>query len=67
MGKCYRSDVVDATHNHTFHQVDCFAIDRGISMADLKGTIHQFAVENVRQGYECAVPSGLFPVRRTWR
>ena len=45
MGKCYRSDAVDATHNHTFHQVDCFAIDRGISMADLKGTIHQFAVE----------------------
>ena len=45
MGKCYRSDAVDATHSHTFHQVDCFAIDRGISMADLKGTIHQFAVE----------------------
>lgn len=45
MGKCYRSDAVDATHSHTFHQVDCFVIDHGISMADLKGTIHQFAVE----------------------
>ncbi len=45
MGKCYRSDAVDATHSHTFHQVDCFAIGRDISMADLKGTIHQFAVE----------------------
>ncbi|MCX6343691.1 MAG: phenylalanine--tRNA ligase subunit alpha [Armatimonadetes bacterium] len=45
LGKCYRSDAVDATHSHTFHQVDCFTIDRGISMADLKGTIHQFAVE----------------------
>lgn len=45
MGKCYRVDAVDATHNHTFHQVDCFCVDRGITMADLKGTLYQFAVE----------------------
>lgn len=45
MGKCYRVDAVDATHGHTFHQVDCFAIDRGITMADLKGTLRQFAAE----------------------
>ncbi len=44
-GKCYRVDAVDATHGHTFHQVDCFAIDRGITMADLKGTLRQFASE----------------------
>jgi len=43
MGKCYRVDAVDATHGHTFHQVDCFTIDRGISMADLKGTLQAFA------------------------
>jgi phenylalanyl-tRNA synthetase alpha chain len=45
MGKCYRVDAVDATHSHTFHQVDCFTVDHGISMADLKGTLHQFAAE----------------------
>jgi len=45
LGKCYRVDAVDATHGHTFHQVDCFCIDRGISMADLKGTLYQFAVD----------------------
>lgn len=45
MGKCYRVDAVDATHGHTFHQVDCFAIDHGITMADLKGTMYRFAVE----------------------
>ncbi len=45
LGKCYRYEAVDATHGHTFHQVDCFAVGRGISMADLKGTLHQFAVE----------------------
>lgn len=45
LGKCYRVDAVDATHGHTFHQVDCFAIDKKITMADLKGTMHQFAVQ----------------------
>ena len=45
IGKCYRVDAVDATHGHTFHQVDCFCVDHGISMADLKGTMYQFAVE----------------------
>ena len=45
LGKCYRVDAVDATHGHTFHQVDCFCVDRGITMADLKGTLYQFAVE----------------------
>jgi len=45
LGKCYRVDAVDATHGHTFHQVDCFVVDHGITMADLKGTLYQFAVE----------------------
>lgn len=45
IGKCYRVDAVDATHGHTFHQVDCFVVDHGITMADLKGTIHEFAVQ----------------------
>jgi len=45
IGRCFRYDAVDATHSHTFHQVDCFTVDEGISMADLKGTITQFARE----------------------
>jgi phenylalanyl-tRNA synthetase alpha chain len=43
IGKTYRNEAVDRTHNHTFHQVDCFMIDEGISMADLKGTLGVFA------------------------
>jgi phenylalanyl-tRNA synthetase alpha chain len=38
IGKCYRNDAVDATHGHTFHQVDILAIDEGLTLADLKGT-----------------------------
>ncbi len=42
-GRCFRYEAVDATHHHTFHQVDVFMVDEGISMADLKGTLKQFA------------------------
>ena len=45
IGRCYRYEAVDATHGHTFMQVDCFAVDRRITMADLKGTLQQFAQE----------------------
>ena len=42
-GRCFRYEAVDATHHHTFHQVDVFMVDERISMADLKGTLKQFA------------------------
>lgn len=45
IGRCFRYDAIDATHSHTFHQVDCFTVDEHISMADLKGTVAQFARE----------------------
>ncbi|MCS7272520.1 MAG: phenylalanine--tRNA ligase subunit alpha [Fimbriimonadales bacterium] len=43
IGRCYRYENVDATHSHTFHQVDAFMVDEGVSMAHLKGTLTQFA------------------------
>lgn len=43
IGRCFRNEAVDRTHSHTFHQVDCFMVDEGISMADLKGTLGHFA------------------------
>jgi len=42
-GRCFRYEAVDATHHHTFHQVDVFMVDEGVSMAHLKGTLKQFA------------------------
>lgn len=42
-GRCFRNETVDATHHHTFHQVDVFMVDKGVSMADLKGTLAAFA------------------------
>lgn len=40
IGKCYRYEAVDATHSHTFHQVDLLAVDEGLTLADLKGTFN---------------------------
>jgi phenylalanyl-tRNA synthetase alpha chain len=42
IGRCYRYEAVDATHGHTFHQVDCFAVGEGINMGDLRGTLQTF-------------------------
>ena len=42
-GRVYRSDAVDATHSPLFHQIEGLVIDKGISMADLKGNLEAFA------------------------
>ena len=42
-GKVYRYEASDATHTPMFHQIDGFAVDRGITMADLKGVLYEFA------------------------
>ena len=40
-GRVYRADEVDATHSPVFHQVEGLVIDRGITFADLKGTLEE--------------------------
>ena len=42
-GRVFRSDAVDATHSPMFHQIEGMAIDEGITMGDLKGTLETFA------------------------
>jgi phenylalanyl-tRNA synthetase alpha chain len=39
LGRVYRRDTPDATHSPVFHQVEGLAVDRGITLADLKGTL----------------------------
>ena len=41
-GRVYRSDAVDATHSPLFHQIEGLVVDKGITMADLKGTLEIF-------------------------
>lgn len=44
-GRVFRSDEVDATHSPSFHQIEGMVIDKGITFADLKGTLQEFARE----------------------
>jgi len=39
-GRVFRKDEVDATHSPMFHQVEGMVIDKGVTMADLKGTLN---------------------------
>lgn len=42
-GKVYRTDELDATHTPVFHQIEGLAVDKGLTMADLKGTLEHMA------------------------
>lgn len=42
-GRVFRDDALDATHTPVFHQVEGLAVDRGLTMAHLKGTLDQLA------------------------
>jgi len=42
-GKVYRYEASDATHVPMFYQIDGLAVDKGTTMADLKGTLYEFA------------------------
>jgi phenylalanyl-tRNA synthetase alpha chain len=42
-GKVYRYEASDPTHTSMFHQIDGVAVDKNITMADLKGTLYEFA------------------------
>ena len=39
IGRVYRRDTIDATHFTTFHQFEGLAVDRGLTLADLRGTL----------------------------
>lgn len=49
-GRCYRKDEVDATHSPMFHQMEGIVIDKHITLADLKGTLHNMAVQMYGEG-----------------
>jgi phenylalanyl-tRNA synthetase alpha chain len=43
-GKVFRTDELDATHTPVFHQCEALAVDKGLTMSDLKGTLDALAV-----------------------
>jgi phenylalanyl-tRNA synthetase alpha chain len=60
-GRVYRRDVADASHSPVFHQVEGLAVDRHITMADLKGTLELFAREMFGAGSTVRFRPSFFP------
>ena len=49
-GRVYRKDEVDATHSPMFHQIEGLVVDKGITMADLKGTLNMMVEQLYGKG-----------------
>lgn len=60
-GRVFRTDELDATHSPVFHQVEALVIDKGITMADLKGTLDHFAAAMFGEGIVTRLRPSYFP------
>ncbi|MDR1861457.1 MAG: phenylalanine--tRNA ligase subunit alpha [Candidatus Ancillula sp.] len=60
-GKVYRTDELDATHTPVFHQCEGLAIDKDLSMANLKGTIDAFAKKMFGSSAKTRLRPSYFP------
>lgn len=60
-GRCARRDVADPTHYPVFHQVEGLAVDDGISLADMKGTLEAFAQEMFGEKLRVRLMPHYFP------
>ncbi len=60
-GRVYRRDTVDATHSAVFHQVEILAVDKGLTFADLKGTIKEFLTQMFGEELPVKFRASYFP------
>lgn len=60
-GRCYRRDTTDATHLQQFFQIEGLAVDEGITMSDLKGTLRRFASELFGSSLDVRFRPHFFP------
>jgi phenylalanyl-tRNA synthetase alpha chain len=60
-GKTFRTDELDATHTPVFHQVEGLAVDKGLTMAHLKGTLDAFARAMFGDGARTRLRPSFFP------
>jgi phenylalanyl-tRNA synthetase alpha chain len=60
-GKCYRNEATDPTHEWMMTQIEVLAVDEGISLADLKGTLFEFAKRMFGQERKVRFRCDYFP------
>ncbi|MEU8570358.1 phenylalanine--tRNA ligase subunit alpha [Streptomyces pathocidini] len=60
-GRTFRTDELDATHTPVFHQVELLAVDEGLTMADLKGTLDHMVQALFGEGMSTRLRPNFFP------
>ncbi len=60
-GLCFRQEATDATHEWQFHQIEGLAVDEGVTMSDLKGTLYEFARRIFGQNRKIRFRCDYFP------
>ena len=60
-GRCYRCDPLDPSHSPMFHQVEGLYVDRNVSFANLKSTLHKFSEAFFEQELSVRLRSSFFP------
>ena len=60
-GRVYRRDTADATHMPVFHQIEGLVVDKGISLADLAGTMQAFTERYFGPGFSSRLRPNYFP------
>ncbi|OJX67148.1 MAG: phenylalanine--tRNA ligase subunit alpha [Micrococcales bacterium 73-13] len=60
-GRVFRTDDLDATHTPVFHQIEGLAVDRGLTMAHLRGTLEHLARAMFGEGAQIRLRANFFP------
>ena len=60
-GRCFRQESVDASHEHTFYQMEGLVVDKGVSTANLIHTMKTCLREILRRDIEVRLRPGFFP------
>ena len=60
-GRVYRYEATDATHLNIYHNIDGLAVDKGITMADLKGTLYEFVRRYLGEDLKVRFRCDYFP------
>ena len=60
-GRCFRNETVDASHEHTFHQMEGLVVGEGVTVGHLIGTMKTFLRELFQRELEIRLRPGYFP------
>lgn len=60
-GRCYRNEATDASHEHTFYQIEGVYVDKGITMGDMLGTIKTYLEAFFETELKIKVQPAYFP------